>query len=60
MGEDYARLLERVVALRRSDDPVRRLQAAEVLRDDVLRAAGGAVSVQTALDRLSARSTAAT
>jgi hypothetical protein len=60
MGEDYARLLESVVALRRSDDPVRRLHAAEALRDDVLRAAGGAMSVQTALDRVRARSTAAT
>jgi hypothetical protein len=47
MGEDYARLLESAVALRRSDDPVRRLRAAAALRDDVSGTAGGATSVQT-------------
>src|SRR5207253_10017729 len=60
MGEDYARLLERAVALRFSDDPAWRLEAAATLRDDVPGATGGATSVQTALDRLRARSAAAT
>jgi len=36
----------------------RRLQAAASLRDDVPGAAGGATSVQTALDRIRARATA--
>jgi uncharacterized protein (DUF1778 family) len=59
MGEDYAHLLESAVALRFSDDPARRLRAAAALRDDVSGAAGGATSVQTALDRIQARSAAA-
>jgi uncharacterized protein (DUF1778 family) len=59
MGEEYAHLLESAVALRFSDDPARRLRAAAALRDDVPGATGGATSVQTALDRIRARSAAA-
>jgi uncharacterized protein (DUF1778 family) len=57
MGADYARLLESAVALRTSDDPARRLEAAAALRDAVSGAVGGATSVENAIDRVRARAT---
>ena len=60
MGADYAHLLDVALTLRFSDDPAARLRAATDLREDVPGAAGGALSVETALDLIRARTARAT
>jgi len=56
MGRDYSELMQAALAVRFSTDPVRRLEAIEGLREDVLGATpNGSVSVAAAVARIRAQ-----
>lgn len=55
MGEEDARLLAKAVALRSSNEPARRLEAAAALRDDVPGAAAAPRPSRPALGRVRVR-----
>ncbi len=56
MGADYSAMVEAALAMRSSDDPARRLQAIESLREDMQGATpGGSVTVEAAIARIRAQ-----